>query len=296
MILPGVQEWCFNLGGMNVAFEPASCAFPLAASIRYVGFVGAYPADLTLRLSISAPIMSLGTPNFEAGHWNYYSTTLGDVFRLRIASPGPYFTVYTACLHPDGCRGELYIEEENPASTGQFSYEIPPQALDEVLAIHWITRHDGLILHACGMAEASGGGLLFSGHSGAGKSTIARLWIHSEQAQLLSDERVSVFYRENAFYLHGTPWHGEGLAPSCASAPLQRIFIISHASQNDVHRMLPSDAMLELLSRTLLPFWDQKGIALALDFLNKLCQSVPCYALGFVPDNRVVEYLKCLNE
>ena len=296
MTLTAAAEWCFNLGGVNVAFEPAGCGHSLAVSARYAGFAGAVPPDLTLRLPAGAPRWPLGAPDFEAGHWNYYNTAAGDVFRLRIASPGPHFTVYTACLQPDGRRGELYIEDEQPAPGGHFSYEIPPLALDEVLAIHWIARHRGLILHACGLAGAGGGGLLFSGHSGAGKSTIARLWLQSGHAHLMSDERVTVFRREDTYFLQGTPWHGEGLAPSCAAAPLQRMFIISHALQNEARRMLPPEALLALLSCALLPFWDREGIVLALEFLNGLCQSVPCYALGFVPDNRLLEVVQCLSE
>jgi len=240
--------------------------------------------------------MPLDAPNFEAGHWNFYSTEAGDVFRMRIAWPGPHFTVYTACLHPDGRHGELYIADEKLDPGEGSCYEVPPPALDEVIASHWIAQHDGLILHACGLATGSGGGLLFSGHSGAGKSTTARLWLQSGKVHLLSDERVCVLRREDTYRMQGTPWHGEGLVPSCQSAPLERMFIISHALQNESRRMLPSQAVQALLSRAMLPFWDPKGLTLALDFLNGLCQSVPCYALGFVPDTRVVEYVQCLGE
>ncbi len=220
MSLSPAKEWRYNMGGVNVVFETATCGLALVSSPRYTGFTDTASPDLTLHLTNGAPLMPFGAPTFEAGHWDYYCHDAVDIFRMRIASPGPHFTIYTAVLQADGHRGELYLEDENPVSGEQYSYEIPPLALDEVLATHWITRHGGLILHACGLASTNGGGLLFSGHSGAGKSTTARLWLQSGQAQLLSDERIRIFREEEFYHIQGTPWHGEGLTPSRATVPL----------------------------------------------------------------------------
>jgi hypothetical protein len=89
--------------------------------------------------------------------------------------------------------------------------------------------------------------------------------------------------------MYGTPWHGEAMYASPNSAPLSRIFILEHGHGNVVTRLSPSQAVGELFARSFVPFHRHEYVDSALDFLQELVGSVPCYHFAFEPDQRAVE-------
>ena len=126
-----------------------------------------------------------------------------------------------------------------------------------------------------------GRGILFAGNSGAGKSTITRLWKGIEGVTSLSDDRI-ILRRTNAGYkIYGTPWHGDARVVSPQSVPLKRIFFLKHGSANHVVRLDPFDATVNLLTCSFSKFWDAAGMDQDLLFLSELAQAIPCYELNF---------------
>ena len=219
--------------------------------------------------------------------------------------------------------------------------------LDELLIMHRLTQERAIELHSCGIVRVDGGGDLFVGHSGAGKSTTTRLWTEREDVEVLSDDRIIVRRDEEAgvgmsrgdagsvqdkgilrlrdrsasptchfaqddtatkrvppprsaqgrndngnkgkMRMYGTPWHGEAMYASPNSAPLSRIFILEHGHGNVLTRLSPSQAVAELFARSFVPFHRHEYVDAALDFLQELVGSVPCYHFAFEPDQRAVE-------
>ncbi len=89
--------------------------------------------------------------------------------------------------------------------------------------------------------------------------------------------------------MYGTPWHGEAMFASPNSAPLSRIFILEHGYGNVLTRLSPSQAVAELFARSFVPFHRHEYVDAALDFLQELVGSVPCYRYSFEPDQRAVD-------
>lgn len=150
-----------------------------------------------------------------------------------------------------------------------------------------------VLLHACGVKDGERG-LVFAGTSGAGKSTIARLWEGQEGISVLSDDHVIVRERDGQFWVYGTPWPGQGGMSTPEAATLERVFLVQHASENRAVPLGPLDGASGLLLRSFTTFWDVEGMAFTLDLLGQLSQKVPCYELGFVPDESVINFVRCL--
>ena len=93
----------------------------------------------------------------------------------------------------------------------------------------------GVLLHASAV-KVGGKGILFSGTSGAGKSTMASLWDGLENTTVLSDDRVIVREHSGQLWAYGTPWHGSARISSPEAVPLDRIFVLHHASTMRRHR------------------------------------------------------------
>jgi hypothetical protein len=161
----------------------------------------------------------------------------------------------------------------------------------EVLMVCLLARGWGLMVHACGIDDG-GRGYLFAGNSTHGKTTTARLW--REKATILNDDRIVLRWHEGCFWMYGTPWHGDYRWVSPQGVPLEKIFFLRHAGENQARRVGGVTAASMLLARSFPPLWDATGMEFSLDLSARLVEAVPCYELGFVPDGRVVEYVRCV--
>ena len=77
-------------------------------------------------------------------------------------------------------------------------------------------------------------------------------------------------------------------------APLEQIFILKQARQNLANPLAPFVAVSHLLGRIFPPLWSANGMGFTLEFLEDLCNTIPCYELSFLPEPSVVEYVRCL--
>ena len=163
--------------------------------------------------------------------------------------------------------------------------------LGEVLFSHLLTvTGRGVLFHACGIAQ-DGRGTLFAGVSGAGKTTMSRLWLSEPNVTLLNDDRIIIRERDGAFWMYSTPWHGEEKSVTNMAVPLDRVFIIGHGTENSARKLRTSSAVASMLARSFPTHWDSNGMSFALGFLEALSREVPCYKLEFVPNRSVVEYV-----
>lgn len=170
----------------------------------------------------------------------------------------------------------------------------------QVLLINYFALHKkGIFTHSVGVKDLNGGGLLFAGKSGAGKSTTARLWHKHSKAMVLNDDRIIVRKLNGKFIIYGSPWHGEFndyLVSRIESAPLDKLFFIHHASENKIRPLSAKEAFSQLYPAIFPTFWDKDCLENIVSFCQELVSAVPCYALGFVNDKRVIQFVRRLGK
>jgi hypothetical protein len=198
---------------------------------------------------------------------------------------------------------QMSVEFFKGITSGADPLEYP---LDELLIMHRLTQERAIELHGVGIVGPDGASNLFVGHSGAGKSTTARLWTSLHKVEILSDDRIIV--RESParelqpgddprqIFMYGTPWHGEGCFALPQRAPLGRIFVLEHGHGNVLTRLSRSQMVAELFARSFVPFHRHEYVDSALSFLEQVADSVPCYRYSFEPDARAVERILQLND
>jgi hypothetical protein len=185
-------------------------------------------------------------------------------------------------------RGDFRGEFDPGSRRGRLTLSPNPYSVDAMLRIvHSIVlAHEGsFLLHAAGGIR-NGRGYLFSGVSGAGKTTLARL--APPEVTLLTDE-ISYVRREGAGYrVYGTPFSGElAMKGVDVSAPLAAVHLIAHGSENRLARVPPAEAAGRLLRNTLFFARDPELVAAVFAGVCELAGRVPVYRLEFVPDARV---------
>lgn len=249
--------------------------------------------------------LTCGRQVFDSGTtWRLYEsdTDFRFDFRSPITGEQPYKRLSVdnrfrrATLHMNGGCFSRFRHVADPLS----------YPLDELLIMHRLTQERAIELHGVGIVGPDGASNLFVGHSGAGKSTTARLWTLLHKVEILSDDRIIV--RESParelrpgddprqIFMYGTPWHGEGCFALPQRAPLGRIFVLEHGHGNVLTRLSRSQMVAELFARAFVPFHRHEYVDSALSFLERVADSVPCYRYSFEPDERAVERILGLND
>jgi hypothetical protein len=257
-----------EIGGMAIAVRTHDPSFRQLIENRYEGFVGTSTGshlefDIDLyEPSESAPAHDELEVKIEEGEWLLQR---GD-FRAR--------------WNPD-------------AGHGRIRQACSPYAIDCVLRIvHTLilARQGGFLVHAAS-AIRGGKAFLFSGVSGAGKTTISRL--APPDATLLTDEISYVRREGNRYIACGTPFAGElARVGENQSAPLSALFLLEKGLQNRIEPVGATEAVQRLLRNILFFADDPELVKLVFQSACEFASLVPIHRLVFVPDQRVWEIIR----
>jgi hypothetical protein len=151
-------------------------------------------------------------------------------------------------------RDDFLAEWNEASASGTIRQTANPYSIDTVIRIvHslMLAKQGGFLLHAAG-AIRNDVAFLFTGVSGAGKTTISRL--APEDVVLLTDEISYIRQQNQTFYAFGTPFAGEleRNGADC-SAPLKKIFVLTQGPENRVDSIAPNEAV-RLIMRNILFF------------------------------------------
>lgn len=136
----------------------------------------------------------------------------------------------------------------------------------------------GLLIHSsCVVVE--GGAYIFSGRSGAGKSTIARL---SFPRQLLSDEATIVKVTGDDVIVYESPFRSD-TRPGFhqGGIPLRAIHLIHQSHDVKRERKQPTQGLVQLMDKVFYWAYDKEQTKTILRMYERLAARVPIFDLYF---------------
>jgi len=163
--------------------------------------------------------------------------------------------------------------------------------MGQLITMSVLDRYQGLLIHCSGII-LDGEGIIFPGISGAGKTTLAKLWQARGGGTVLSDDRVIVRREKEGYFVYGTPWPGEGGMVSCQKVPLKKILFLSKTKDNKLIPLGKKESLRQLITQCFPAVWDREGIDFSLKFCGALVEDIPCFSFGFVPDRSATEFIK----
>ena len=289
----GLYETCLSIGDLTfriVADDPRLASGPIDAFESFSGDHGR--ADVEVRASWGdAPADCDGDVLFDSGgSWQLLRSDGGFTFTFR-ASADPSEPYKTARFNSTFTAGDVQLVRrhfDSRSSEAVYPLEYP---LDELVMIHLLSQGKGVEVHGCALLDRQRRAYVFPGQSGAGKSTMARLWIDQPAATVLSDERVILRTDGDRIAVYGTPWHGDAMLASPLCGDLAAVFFLNHGPSHGVRRTSGSLAAAKLLACSFLPFHNAQGVNRTMMAVEQVTRDAPCYDLWFAPDPSVIEVL-----
>tara|TARA_R110002073_G_scaffold74100_2_gene181038 strand:- start:28432 stop:29256 length:825 start_codon:yes stop_codon:yes gene_type:complete len=195
-------------------------------------------------------------------------------------------------LSRKSARGHIDIAKDGKLHAHFQSHQAPSglEAIIRIAASLALPHRDTLILHSSSVAGPEGA-LVFSGVSGAGKSTISTMLAEHCGALKLADELLFVSKSGGSWSVTVAPFKGSEGLPHGESRELASLNFLIQAPEHHRRRIAPAAAMNELCRHVVTYARAPKTSAKTLSLVADLVSSVPCYELEFSKDPSVGEVL-----
>jgi len=246
-------------------------------------------ARLALRWEENAnPPAPRGDLIYDPGSiWKMYREEPDFYASLTYESEGTTAQTHSV-LHANPSWDDLTLTEQRTGNAWQSLLNI---GAGELILRAAILFTGGLVFHSSGLDD-NGKGIVFIGHSGAGKSTQVGLWSKEPGVIAMNDDRIAVRVEAHGPVCYGTPWGGTADIARNHSAPLSALIVLEQAPENAIQPLTPAEAASLLTARAFLPYWDKRLMQRAFTNLNTLLANVPVYRLRCRPERAVIPLVR----
>ena len=250
---------------------------------------GPGPDTVSLRYHFSLPPLdarTLGRPVLRDQPWKIYSSRGSWLYYCGPEKGRPY---QIGVFSGDYSKGEIYNRDDSYFRRGNV-LSLTMFSTDQILLSQLLADRDGCFFHAAGL-DVGGRGVLFVGHSEAGKSTLTKMLM--PEAEVLCDDRMIVRRDAGGFRIHGNWGHGEIPIVSAGSAPLAAVFFPVKSSKNEAVPVTgTAEKAKRLLPCLIRPLETSRWWEKSLGFVDAFAAGVPCYDLHFDLSGRAAEVVK----
>jgi len=247
--------------------------------------------NIFIRHHFSLPELdeNLGKEVYRNPPWAIYKKGNSWIYLCISSDSGNNNLYKVATFNNDHTSAKIYSPDDSAFKKGNL-HSLTLFSTDQILLARVLADRGGCYIHSSGVIFENKG-LLFVGHSEAGKSTMVKML--KDEAEILCDDRVIVRRWHDGFKIHGTWSHGEVPDVSANSAPLDAILFLQKSDENLI---VPIHDKKEIIKR-LLPclirpmadtgWWDKM-----LCLIERMAQDVPCYTLYFDKSGGVKDLLR----
>ncbi len=285
----------YKIAGITIQ---VAAGFPIKEdtfSPKFSAFRMDNPGDDTISIRLESPIPSkddlrLGKEIYHKVPWVIFKQRHSWVY-VGI-SPNEHNTdpFCVAIFNEDHSQGRIFRQKDIYENGHLDSLTTFPS--DQILIGRILANRKGCYIHAAGIS-IDGKGLMFVGHSEAGKSTILKLI--QVNGEILCDDRIIVRRWPQGFKIHGTWSHGELPDVSPVSAPLQAILYLEKANSNELIPIADKiNRLNKILSYIIRPLVDEGWWENTLTLAEMIADEVPAYDLRFDKSGKVMDVIKKL--
>lgn len=149
----------------------------------------------------------------------------------------------------------------------------------------------GFLLLHCACLCYDDRAILFSGPSGVGKSTQAKLWQKYRSASIVNGDRALLGKNDADWYAYGWPVCGSSEICHNETIPVRAIVMLGQGNTNQIRLLAPIQAFSEIYGQITVNRWDSHSIEQAADQLEALINRIPVYHLDCTVSEEAVDCL-----
>jgi len=291
-----MRNYNLNIAGYNIRFESSSDGPELIPSERFLRNVSHNSgSDVLIRIHS-------GTFNLpEEAERVFHAPFVEEINGVMIQNKTNFWSIWKY-------HSELFIRTIFPLSSSEknavlkFSLiernwdlwfdkaekEIDPfeYPLDGLILYYLTVIHGDILIHASGVNNA-GHGYLFSGVSGKGKSTMAKIWDNSG-AKIIHDDRLILRKTASGYCMYNTPVYNND---EPHESPLSKIYIIEHGIENKLVPVKGATAVSLVMANCIQHNWGSDIIARLLESVSIMCGTISTVRLYFKPDRSIIDLI-----
>ncbi|MFH2059636.1 MAG: hypothetical protein ABIJ59_12135 [Pseudomonadota bacterium] len=162
---------------------------------------------------------------------------------------------------------------------------------DQILLAKIFAHRNGCFFHSNGVI-LDNKGFLFLGHSGYGKSTIAKM-VEKIGGQIVCDDRILTKKVSGQIKIYGTWCHGKEQIYSSKISLLNAIFFLNKANTNEIVPITDNKQRIhQLLSYIIKPLVTKDWWEHNFNLIEFISQKVPCYNLKFDKSGEILDLIR----
>jgi MoaA/NifB/PqqE/SkfB family radical SAM enzyme len=294
----------YHIGGITIRVESDLPFHDNTFHPRFGSFRAEGPGvdNVSIRHHFGIPDLKgidLGKELYRNPPWAI-STWHGSFYYLGI-SPDPKDpnTERLATFNADHSRGRIYNDRKELWEEGGLgSLTLFPS--DQILVGRLLADRQGCYLHSAG-AILNGAGMLFVGHSEAGKSTLTRHLIEAGRSQrmqveILCDDRNIVRRLDGGWRVYGSWSHGDVPLVSGNDAPLKAVCFIEKSDENRITPMTDRRAILRrLLACVIRPLVTADWWMKTLELVERMSQEDFFYRMQLDKSGEIICHLEDIS-
>jgi hypothetical protein len=291
-----MKKYNLNIAGYIISFESSGSGLDLVPSSRFLrNITNDTGSDLLIKVH---------SDQFElpkSAERVFYAPLVEEINGILVKNCDNFWSVYKF-------RSDLYIKTIFPHSKkgkeGILRFSLTSREWDlfikrggrttdpleyplDGLILYYLTVIYGdIMIHASGINQ-SGHGYLFSGVSGKGKSTMAKLW-DAAGKKVIHDDRLIIRKISGAYNMYNTPVYNND---EPLVSPLNKIFLIDHGIEHKLTPVKGATAVSLILANCIQHSWNKEIIAGIMGSLSVLCTHIPVFKLSFRPDRSIIDFL-----
>lgn len=170
--------------------------------------------------------------------------------------------------------------------TGQTLLDPLAYPLDGLVLYYLTVIKGDIFIHGSGV-EYNNKGFLFTGASGRGKTTMAKLW-DENGGKVIHDDRLIIRYIQGRHIMYNTPVYNND---NPSQSQLDKIFVIYHGARNDQQKLLGANALTNIMANCIQHNWSHDNINRLTGSLINMNNQLPVYKLYFQPDKSAINYI-----
>jgi hypothetical protein len=291
-----MRNYTLNIAGYNIRFESQENAPELIPSPRFKNSIRKKAdADLLIRVHGDDPSLPRGARRvFHAPYFGENDGTISETGNNFWSVYRYSSDIYVKTIFPllstknkgilrlslTDLKWDLWLK-------GHSGEADPMEYPLDALILYYLTIFYGdIMIHASGINNA-GRGYLFSGVSGKGKTTLAKLW-YKTGATVINDDRLILRKNGGGYVMHNIPFY---IDDEPRVSPVHKIYLIGHGQENRQELMRGASAVSHVVANCIQQNWSREIIAQLLGSVSIMCSTLPVFMLSFVPDRRIIEYI-----